>query len=90
MVADAPLPACHGTRTAGPALVAGRLVTTSCPTCDGAGEITEQHAARREYGGWARAAREAAGIGLRRQADRLGVSPTWLSRFERGRWEAEG
>jgi hypothetical protein len=55
-----------------------------CLTCQGAGEVTEEHMARVEAGRKLREDRVARGLTLSQEAERLGVSREALSKREWG------
>lgn len=55
-----------------------------CFTCDGTGSISEKHAASIIEGKRLRENRLSRGMTLRMEAERLGISPTELSRREQG------
>lgn len=55
-----------------------------CITCDGNGEITQDHARRIAHGEVLRAERVARGETLYHAAQRLGITPTQLSAIESG------
>lgn len=59
-----------------------------CGTCAGQGDIEPRRAEDVARGRAHRLEREANDEGLREAAHRLGISPAWLSRLERGleRW----
>jgi hypothetical protein len=57
----------------------------NCFTCDGAGEITEEHARRIAAGRARMEARIARRVTLKEEADRLGITPAELSAIESGR-----
>lgn len=58
-----------------------------CSMCRGAGEITEEHAARIEAGKARKADRRARGLTLSQEARRLDISPKALCDIEQGRAE---
>ena len=55
-----------------------------CDFCKGRGEVTVEALRRIEEGKRRRDDRVKRGVGLREEADRLGLTPTQLSRLERG------
>lgn len=61
------------------------MSVSNCFTCRGTGEITDDHAARIEFGKVLRSDRIANGIGIRQEAARLGMTPQALSAIENGR-----
>lgn len=85
-------PECNGTgRTKGPVHInMGDLPhrwvdSLKCFCCDGTRQITQAHFDAREQGAELRAQRKARGEGLLESARRQGITPTELSRRERGK-----
>ncbi|WP_026370025.1 helix-turn-helix domain-containing protein [Kallotenue papyrolyticum] len=62
----------------------GELAKRICPTCQGAGVVTEQQAAQIDAGRALQADRRARGLTLAQEAARLGISPAELSAAELG------
>lgn len=85
-------PDCQGTK-----IVQAHLQTSRgckwrelpCFTCDGTGSISEKHVARIAEGKQRREDRLSRGMTLRREAERLGISATELSRIESGRSQGD-
>ena len=63
----------------------GRWEHRDCSTCSGHGFIFREHAERIEAGNLRREDRKARLMTLRQEAERLGISPTELSKIENGR-----
>ena len=59
-------------------------IELKCDFCEGAGQVGAEAMARRERGQQHKAVRLARRIGLREYAERTGISPSMLSRYEQG------
>lgn len=80
-------PMCEG-RKESEAVLCGhghcQIKMVKCSLCEGAGQVTEDHAERYREGRRRRDDRVARGKSLREEANRLGISASALSRIERG------
>lgn len=76
-----PCPQCSG---AGVLRAALHPIEWECDLCAGKGAINEERQAAREAGRKAREERLQRRVTLRQEAERLGISPSALSRRERG------
>jgi hypothetical protein len=56
----------------------------TCPVCNGSQEVTAEVAAPKKRGNAIREDRIARGLGMRQEAERLGISPSRLSVLENG------
>jgi hypothetical protein len=61
------------------------VVDMDCPTCDGEGIITTEHATRMAAGRQLREKRLGKRLGLRRCAEAIGIKPSDLSYAEQGK-----
>lgn len=66
------------------ALVHGKPRLSRCPTCNGTCEVSADRADAIERGNAMRLDRMARKVTLRKEAVRLGISPTRLSQMEQG------
>ena len=67
-----------------PASEKRRVIELKCPLCGGRGEIDDATKRRREKGALLRKERLDRGMGLRQEAERLGISASELSKREQG------
>lgn len=77
-------PACDGNGGHGAFMSGYSLGFMPCGLCAASGHVTQEQIEQYREGQAFQKAREAREEGLRECAKRLGVSPTQLSRFERG------
>jgi hypothetical protein len=59
-----------------------------CHTCNGLGEVTEEHYKKILIGEFKRKDRISRGLSLREEAERLGITPYELSKLEHPKMEA--